>query len=398
MRCGSLPGGKWLASGGSSGGSAVAVAAGMAYGALGSDTGGSVRNPAALCGLVGLKPSYGLLSRTGLVSLVNGMDCPGVLARSSTDCAALLAALLSGGADPSDSTNYPGELEDMSPLREGSVEGLRVGVPAEYHCAGLQAQVLGAWRRVADLLADGGAQVEQVSLPHTPYAPSCYSVLNTCEVASNYTRYTGVEYGLQVQSDHSMEAQYALTRAAGLSQVVRDRILAGNYFLLRSNCDVYLQQAMKVRRLIKQDFDAVWRDGVDVLLTPTTLFSAPPPELFMVKNYSELTYLQDLCTSPTNLAGLPALSLPVGFSAAPSQNDPNTNEFLSNELQARNGSDDNQCNLSGTDVTGGEQHIEGLPLALQLIGPYGHDKRLLQIAKYLEDALDIPKLVLQELL
>ncbi|KAA0184409.1 hypothetical protein HAZT_HAZT005378 [Hyalella azteca] len=158
LRCDGLPGGAWVASGGSSGGSAVAVVAGLAYGGLGSDTGGSVRNPASVCGLVGLKPSYGTLSRHGLVSLANSLDCPGVLARSCADCAALMHVLLQGGPDHQDSTNVSVEWGG-APLQTCSVRGLRVGVPAEYHCVGLHAQVLRAWRQVADVLARAGAQV-----------------------------------------------------------------------------------------------------------------------------------------------------------------------------------------------------------------------------------------------
>ncbi|XP_068211995.1 glutamyl-tRNA(Gln) amidotransferase subunit A, mitochondrial-like [Palaemon carinicauda] len=262
----------WYIAGGSSGGSAVAVATGSAFLALGSDTGGSVRNPAAYCGVVGLKPSYGVVPRHGLISLVNSMDVPGLFARTVDDVSTMLAVV--AGLDSQDSTSVESNLRDLRLPKKPRVDGLVVGIPVEYHRPNMDPAVIEAWTKVADMLENNGAQVREVSLPHTKYSIICYSVLNPCEVASNFTRYTGVEYGYRADNTTSMEALYALSRSAGLNDVVKSRILAGNYFLLEKNKKKYFHQALKVRRLICQDFTNVWSRGVDLLLTPVTL--SPP--------------------------------------------------------------------------------------------------------------------------
>ncbi|XP_037082311.1 glutamyl-tRNA(Gln) amidotransferase subunit A, mitochondrial-like [Pollicipes pollicipes] len=324
--------------GGSSGGSAVSVASGSSFVALGSDTGGSVRNPAASCGLVGLKPSYGLLSRHGLVPLVHSMDAPGLLARTVAD-AALVFDLLSA-PDALDSTC------------RCSARGLVVGVPREYHCPGVDSQVLDAWEAAAAELAAGGATVRQVSLPHTQHSIACYSVLNAAEVASNMARYDGVEFGFRSTEHASTEAMYADGRRRALNEVVRGRVLAGNYFLLRRHYDDYMVQAMRVRRLIQRDFELAWRAGCHLLLTPVTLTDGHLHSEFVQRDSRTNTAALDYCTQPANMAGVPAVSLPVRLSS------------------------------------------RGLPISLQLMAPPLGERRLLAAARWLERRLAFPRLEL----
>ncbi|XP_042872095.1 glutamyl-tRNA(Gln) amidotransferase subunit A, mitochondrial-like [Penaeus japonicus] len=340
--------GDWYVAGGSSGGSAVAVASGSAFLSLGSDTGGSVRNPASYCGVVGMKPSYGVVPRMGLISLVNSMDVPGLFGRYVDDVATMLGVI--AGLDSRDSTSVSSSLSNLKLPEEPRLDGLVVGIPREYHCPGLSSEVVDVWTKVADLMEDSGAELRQVSMPHTKYSILCYSVLNPCEVASNFTRYTGVEYGHRVDASHSMEAMYALTRSAGLNDVVRGRILAGNYFLLRENKEKYYEQALKVRRLILQDFENVWNSGVHFLLTPVTLSAALRYSEFSSLDNRTQTATQDICTQASNMAGVPAVTVPVSL----------------NE--------------------------EGLPLSLQLMAPRGEDADLLSVAKWIEQHLKFPRL------
>lgn len=342
----------WCISGGSSGGSAVAVASGSAFLALGSDTGGSVRNPASYCGVVGFKPSYGVVPRFGLISLVNSMDVPGLFGRHVDDIATMLGVV--AGLDIQDSTSIPSELQNTQLPENPSLKGLVVGIPREYHWPGLNKEVVDVWTKVADLMETCGANVQEVSLPHAKYSIVCYSILNPCEVASNFTRYTGVGYGHQVESHDSMEAMYALTRSAGLNEVVRGRILAGNYFLLKENKNNYFNQALKVRRLISQDFDKVWSSGVHVLLTPVTLSAALRYSEFSALDSRAQSAAQDICTQAANMAGVPAVSIPISLSC------------------------------------------EGLPLSLQLIAPRGEDAALLSVAKWIEKNVDFPRLYVLE--
>ncbi|XP_054261146.1 glutamyl-tRNA(Gln) amidotransferase subunit A, mitochondrial-like [Macrosteles quadrilineatus] len=337
-------------SGGSSGGSAVAVATGACFAALGSDTGGSTRNPASYCGIVGLKPTYGRVSRHGLIPLVNSMDVPGILTRSVSDAANVLNVI--SGCDPLDSTTVTEESPQVVLGDQLNLCGLTVGIPREYHCPGLHPEVLQAWTEVAQLLEEGGANVKQVSMPHTDLSIVCYSVLNQCEVASNMARYDGLQYGHRADTNVSTEQLFADTRSQALGLVVRSRILTGNYFLLKSNYEKYFEQAMKVRRLIAEDFAAVWRDGVDLLLTPTTLSPAPPFNKFTSLSNREQCDTQDYCTQPANMAGCPAVSLPVCLS---------------------------------------EDH---LPIGLQLIAPNFCEQTLLSVALWLEKSLEFPQLEL----
>lgn len=345
---GSLVEDDWYVAGGSSGGSALAVASGAAFLSSGSDTGGSVRNPASYCGVIGLKPSYGVVPRHGLISLVNSMDVPGLFGRSVDDVAAMLAVV--SGLDPLDSTSVESDLWSLNLPENPSIEGLVIGIPKEYHRPGMDAEVIDAWTKVADLLENNGAKVQEVSMPHTKYSIICYSVLNQCEVASNFTRFTGVEYGLRGDSSVSMEALYSLTRSSGLNDVVRGRILAGNFFLLEENKNKYFHQALKVRRLICQDFSNIWSKNVDLLLTPVTL--SPPlrySEFISCDNRSQ-TATQDICTQSANMAGVPAVCIPVSLNS------------------------------------------EGLPLALQLIAPMGNDTAMLSAAKWIEMKVNFPRL------
>ncbi|XP_077515635.1 glutamyl-tRNA(Gln) amidotransferase subunit A, mitochondrial [Amblyomma americanum] len=345
--------GDWYIAGGSSGGSAVAVATGCAFGALGSDTGGSTRNPASRCGVVGLKPTYGALSRHGLIPLTNSMDVPGILAKTVDDAALMFSAM--DGVDEKDSTciSVPEHARNVDVSDESSLVGVRVGIPKEYHCPGMSTEVLDTWREVADKLASLGAAVSSVSLPHSQYSTECYSVLNCCEVASNFARYDGLEYGLRADNDSSTEALYASSRHEGFNQVVRGRILAGNFFLLRRNYDKYFTKALQVRRLICDDFKKVFESGIQLLLTPVTLTEAPKYSDWVLKDNRERVSVEDFCTQPVNMAGLPAVSLP--------------------------------CRLSSN----------GLPLSMQLIAPKFAEQNLLSVAKRLELELQFPRLDLQ---
>lgn len=337
----------WRISGGSSGGSAVAVASGACVAAIGSDTGGSTRNPAALCGIVGLKPTYGVVSRYGLIPLVNSMDVPGIMARTVTDAVNVLNCV--AGLDPLDSTTIqevflPVELTDIDLTK------IKIGVPKEYYCKDMSSEVIETWRSIADLLENNGAIVKSVSLPHTSVSIAVYSILNQCEVASNMARYDGIEYGLRSDSTYSTEQLYATTRLQGFNKVVRSRILAGNYFLLTRNYDKYFVKAMKLRRLISDDFKKVFGGDncVDILLTPTTLSDASLFKDFSAKHNRDQCAFQDYCTQPANMAGIPAVSIPVKLS--------------SNKL----------------------------PLSLQLMGPSHSEDLLLNVAKKIEDLVQFP--------
>lgn len=301
----------WRIAGGSSGGSATAVAAGICFAAIGSDTGGSTRNPASYCGVVGLKPTYGLVSRHGLIPLVNSMDVPGIFTRSVSDCALVLNAI--AGPDKFDSTTIKSEYKNIEIDAEADISNLRIGIPKEYYCPGLSAEVHETWTKIADMLEDGGAKVRQVSLPHTEASIFVYSILNQCEVSSNMARYDGIEFGLRADDESSTEQLYAKSRAEGFNSVVKTRILAGNFFLLRKNYEKYFEKALKVRRLIANDFSEVFQ-STDVLLTPTTLSEAPLFSDFASQSNRDQCASQDYCTQPANMAGIPAISVPIRLS------------------------------------------------------------------------------------
>jgi aspartyl-tRNA(Asn)/glutamyl-tRNA(Gln) amidotransferase subunit A len=291
--------------GGSSGGSAAAVAAGFAPLALGSDTGGSIRQPAAFCGVVGVKPTYGVVSRYGLVAFASSLDQIGPFAATVADAALLLEAI--AGHDPMDSTSIPRAAPAISAGLAGGVEGLRVGLVREL-ITGVDADVEACVRRAADALADAGAKVDDVSLPMTVHGLAAYYLIAPAEASSNLARYDGVRYGLRVDGS-DVAAMNAATRGAGFGAEVKRRIMLGTYALSAGYYDAYYGQAQRVRTLIIQDFEAAY-EQFDVLLSPTAPTTA---FAFGARTADPLTmYMSDVCTIPSNLAGHPALSLPFG--------------------------------------------------------------------------------------
>ncbi|EGO65563.1 Asp-tRNA(Asn)/Glu-tRNA(Gln) amidotransferase subunit GatA [Acetonema longum] len=293
--------------GGSSGGSAAAVAAAETIWALGSDTGGSIRQPAAYCGVVGLKPTYGRVSRYGLVAYASSLDQIGPITRDVTDCALVLNAI--AGHDPKDSTSIDMAAPDFTRALVQDVKGLVIGLPWEYFGAGLNPAVRQHVEAAVKQLEAAGAVVKEVSMPHTEYALSAYYLIATAEASSNLARYDGVGFGYRGQGN-DIVSMYKQTRTQGFGEEVRRRIMLGTYALSSGYYDAYYLKALKVRTLIKQDFDRAF-ESVDVLITPTA-----PTQAFKVgeKVNDPLTmYLEDVCTVPINLAGVPALSMPCGF-------------------------------------------------------------------------------------
>jgi aspartyl-tRNA(Asn)/glutamyl-tRNA(Gln) amidotransferase subunit A len=330
--------GKDLVPGGSSGGSAAAVAAGLCLGATGTDTGGSIRQPAAFCGIVGIKPTYGRCSRWGIIAFASSLDQAGPMARSVSDAALLLNAM--AGHDPMDSTSAPMPVPDFSGSLSGDVRGLRIGIPAEYRVDGLSAEIDAVWTKGADWLRDAGAEIVDVTLPHTRYALATYYIIAPAEASSNLARYDGVRFGQRVDGA-TLEEMYMNTRADGFGAEVRRRILIGTYVLSAGYYDAYYLKAQRVRTLIARDFHAAF-ETVDAILTPTA-----PSDAFAIgeKMDDPITmYLNDVFTVPTSLAGLPAISVPAG--------------------------------LSG----------RGLPLGLQVIGRPFDEATVLQVCRALEDA------------
>lgn len=292
--------------GGSSGGSAAAVAAGMVPLALGSDTGGSIRQPAALCGVVGVKPTYGRVSRFGLVAYASSLDQIGPFAADVADAAALLEAI--AGHDPLDSTSIPEAFPDVTAHLGDGVDGLRVGLPAEFLGEGVAPDVRRRVEAAAEALSAAGAKVGETSVPAASAALSAYYILAPAEASSNLSRFDGVRFGLRVDAPTTPE-MYDLTRTQGFGHEVQNRIMLGTYALSAGYYDAYYGTAQKVRTLIMRDFDAAYAQ-FDVLLTPTS-----PTTAFRIGEMVDdpLTmYLQDICTIPTNLAGHPAMSVPFG--------------------------------------------------------------------------------------
>ncbi|KAL2718927.1 hypothetical protein V1478_011346 [Vespula squamosa] len=342
---------KWHIAGGSSGGSAVAVASQSCYAAIGSDTGGSTRNPASYCGLIGLKPTYGLVSRNGLIPLVNSMDVPGILTRYVEDAVLILNNI--AGPDDSDSTTIKKKYEPFSIPEKIDINNLCIGIPKEYKVDGISKEIEECWNEVALLIEEAGAKVIPVSLPYTDYSIVCYSVLNCCNVASNMARYDGIKYGYRADEENSATELYTKTRSVGFNDVVKGRILTGNFFLLEENYEQYYVKAMKLRRLISQDFNKVWDSNIDLLLTPTTLSDAPTYDEFVSLDNQTQCIIQDYCTQPVNMAGIPAVNIPIKLSK------------------------------------------KGLPLSLQLMAPPLQEKCLLTVAKWIEDSVRFPKIQLK---
>ena len=324
--------------GGSSGGAAASVASGEAIYALGSDTGGSVRQPAALCGVVGLKPTYGLVSRYGLIAFASSLDQIGPVGRTVMDCALALNAI--AGHDPHDATSVHQEPKDYATSLGQDIKGLRLGVPEEYFVDGMEPGSRKAVDEAISALESLGASVRPVSLPTTRYALACYYIIAPSECSANLARYDGVKYGYSYQDTNDMWEALEKTREYGFGREVTRRVMLGTYALSSGYYDAYYLKAQQARTLIRQDFDRVFQD-VDALVTPTS-----PVTAFKIGEKSEdpvQMYLIDVCTLPVNIAGLPGLSVPCGFS-------------------------------------------DGLPVGLQLIGPHFSEETLLRTAHAYESA------------
>jgi aspartyl-tRNA(Asn)/glutamyl-tRNA(Gln) amidotransferase subunit A len=299
-----------LVPGGSSGGSAAAVAAGLCLGATGTDTGGSIRQPAALTGIVGIKPTYGRCSRWGIVAFASSLDQAGPFARTVGDAAILLRSM--AGHDPRDTTSVDTPVPDYEAALTRSVKGMRIGIPKEYRVKGMPDEIEALWRRGADWLKAAGAEVVEVSLPYTKYALAAYYIVAPAEASSNLARYDGVRYGLRVPG-RDIADMYEETRAAGFGEEVKRRILIGTYVLSAGYYDAYYLRAQKVRALIKRDFEDCFHAGVHAILTPTT-----PSAAFAIGEKSEdpvSMYLNDVFTVTVNMAGLPGISVPAGLDA-----------------------------------------------------------------------------------
>jgi aspartyl-tRNA(Asn)/glutamyl-tRNA(Gln) amidotransferase subunit A len=296
------------APGGSSGGSAAAVASREAFGALGTDTGGSIRQPASLCGVAGLKPTYGRVSRYGVIAYASSLDQVGPLARGVGDCAAILKVI--AGHDPRDSTSSPRAVPDYLAGLERGVKGLTLGLPTEYFIAGTDPEVEQAVRAAARELQRQGASIAEVSLPHTKYAVATYYLIATAEASSNLARYDGVKYGLRVQGGKGLLEMYEQTRERGFGKEVKARIMLGTYALSAGYYDAYYLKAQKVRTLIREDFLKAF-ERCDAILTPTS-----PTAAFRLGEKVDdpmKMYLSDIFTLSCNLASLPGMSVPCGF-------------------------------------------------------------------------------------
>jgi len=300
-----------LVPGGSSGGSSAAVAARLCPAATGTDTGGSIRQPAAFTGISGIKPTYGRCSRFGIIAFASSLDQAGPMARDVRDCAIMLEAM--AGFDPKDSTSLDAPVPNWEAGLNANLKGKRIGIPREYRMDGMDAEIEALWQQGKAWLRDAGAEIVDISLPHTKYALPAYYVIAPAEASSNLARYDGVRYGLRDLPDGAgLQSMYAATRAAGFGAEVKRRIMLGTYVLSAGFYDAYYTQAQKVRALIARDFEAAWAQ-CDVILTPTT-----PSAAFAPGEQSDnpiAMYLNDVFSVPASLAGLPAMSVPGGVSA-----------------------------------------------------------------------------------
>jgi len=327
--------------GGSSGGSAAAVAADECIGALGTDTGGSIRQPAACCGVVGLKPTYGRVSRYGLVAFASSLDQIGPITKDVKDCAILMNAI--SGYDPCDSTSVNAEVPDFKQSLINDVKGIRIGIPEEYFMEGMDAEVDRSVRDAIDSFRKWGADVQRVSLPHTEYAVAIYYIIATAEASSNLARYDGVKYGFRSKGYRDLMEMYTQTRAKGFGKEVKRRIILGTYVLSAGYYEAYYRKASQVRTLIRNDFEEAFRK-VDVILSPT----APTPAFRIGEKTGNplQMYLSDIHTIPVNMAGIPAVSIPCGFNR------------------------------------------EGLPIGLQIMGKHLDEGMLLRVAYTFEQNTD----------
>jgi aspartyl-tRNA(Asn)/glutamyl-tRNA(Gln) amidotransferase subunit A len=330
--------------GGSSGGSAAAVAADQCIAALGTDTGGSIRQPAACCGIVGMKPTYGRVSRYGIIAFASSLDQVGPMTKDVTDCALLLEAI--AGHDPLDSTSVNAPVPGYAALPGGDIKGIRIGIPKEYFIPGMQPEVERAVKEAIRLLEKQGARVEEISLPHAEYAVAVYYLIATAEASSNLARYDGMKYGLRAPGKDLAET-YMTSREQGFGAEVKRRIMLGTYALSAGYYDAYYLKAQKVRALIKRDFEEAFR-ACDAVVTPTA-----PTTAFKIGEKTQdplQMYLSDIFTISVNLAGLPALSLPCGFDA------------------------------------------EGLPIGMQIIGRHFDEATILKLAFAFEQATEWHKM------
>jgi len=327
--------------GGSSGGSAAAVAADETILAIGSDTGGSIRQPAALCGVVGMKPTYGRVSRYGLIAFASSLDQIGPITKDVSDAALLLNVI--AGHDPMDSTSADFLVPDYTKTLANGVKGLKIGIPKEYFIKGLDKKVEKSVREAVALLETLGAEVVEISLPHTEYAVACYYIIGPSEASSNLARFDGVQYGYRAKGAKSIIDMYTETRSEAFGDEAKRRIILGTYSLSSGYYDAYYLRAMKVRTKIKEDFDKAFKE-CDCVITPTT-----PTPAFKIgeKTQDPLSmYLSDAFTIPANLAGIPAISIPCGFSK------------------------------------------EGLPIGLQILGKPFDEELLLRVAYTYEEKTD----------
>ena len=329
--------------GGSSGGSAAAVAAGEVPFTLGSDTGGSIRQPAAFCGVVGMKPTYGRVSRFGLIAYASSFDQIGPITRTVKDNALLLNAI--SGHDEKDSTSANVEVPDFTAALTGDIEGLRIGVPKEYFAEGVSEASKQAVKDALKVLEEKGATWEEISLPHSKYALSTYYILASSEASSNLSRFDGIRYGYRTEKAGSLLEFYMNTRAEGFGDEVKRRIMLGTYALSSGYYDAYYKKAQKVRTLIKQDFDKAF-ENFDVIVGPTT--PTPAFKIGEIIDDPLTMYANDILTIPVNLAGVPAISVPCGFE-------------------------------------------NGLPLGLQIIGNYFDEETVYRVADAFEQATEFHK-------
>ena len=303
------PKGKQLVPGGSSGGSAAAVAAKLCLGATGTDTGGSIRQPASFCGVVGIKPTYGLCSRWGIVAFASSLDQAGIFANSIEDASILMKEV--AGYDSNDSTSAKIRIPDYYKNLNQDVAGKIIGVPKEYTLPGISDEINNVWEEAIKLFEKGGAKIKKISLPRTKYALPAYYIIAPAEASSNLARYDGVKYGFRANEKNSLDEMYELTRSEGFGKEVKRRILIGTYVLSAGYYDAYYLKAQKVRKLIADDFAIAFKD-CDFILTPTT-----PSQAFQIGEKEEdpiKMYLNDIFTVPASLAGIPGISIPFGKS------------------------------------------------------------------------------------
>jgi len=296
--------------GGSSGGSAAATAASLCLGSVGTDTGGSIRQPAALCGVVGMKPTYGRVSRFGMIAFASSLDQAGPLTKTVEDTAIILNAI--SGADPRDSTCLDLPVPDYTKSLKEDLKGLKIGIPKEYFVEGMEKDIEDASRKAITEMENLGAEIIEISLPHTEYAVLTYYIIAPSEASSNLARYDGVKYGFRAEGAESLRDMYFKTRAQGFGDEVKRRIMLGTYALSSGYYDAYYLKAQKVRTLIKHDFDEAFKN-VDAIVAPTS-----PEVAFKIGEKTQdpiKMYLSDVLTIPCNIAGLPGISIPCGFSS-----------------------------------------------------------------------------------